>query len=351
MIVAVVVIIGLFVTSISYYGITRFPSKDRQFLASIPLKRNEDGSFQGLNVTTYGLMNGIAYTFGTSIFLFLSSSSKTDAGMIILSVLVILLICIPASKIVATIVEKKYNTFTVSGGSFVGGVLSPIIFYIFLYLHYKDSNIALSKTLILLGAISTAYLFGEGLGRLGCLSFGCCYGSRVDSLKGGLKIILSKFYTKFYGDTKKVAYEGGLEGEKTVPVQTIAVIFLNSISLFSTILFLNEFFISSFLLSVISAQLFRFFSEFLRSDFRGNRKITVYQIFSIIIIFYSIAVAYLLNRDGITQQVDLEIGLSIFYNVWVLVLLQAIFWITLIYTGISRVTYSKITFHVDGSKI
>ena len=351
MILTVLVVIGLFVASVCYYGIKKFPKGDHQFLASVPFRRNEDGTFQGFNITTYGLMNGIAYTFGTGVFLLLSSASNIPLPTIIPSVSVILLISIPASKIVAKFVEKKDNTFTISGGSFVGGVLSPIIFYIFLYLYHKDISIALSETLVLLGAVSTAYLFGEGLGRLGCLSFGCCYGRRVDTLKGGLKILFSKFYTKFYGDTKKVAYEGGIEGEKTVPVQTTAVIFFNSTALFSTILFLNRFFISSFLLSVISAQLFRFLSEFLRSDFRGDRKVTVYQIFSIIIICYSIVVACLLNSGGITPQINLEQGLSTFYNFWTLILLQTIFWITFMYTGISKVTYSRITFHVDKGRI
>lgn len=351
MIITVLVIIGVFVTSICYYGITRFPSRDRQFLASLPLRKNEDGTFQGLNITTYGLMNAVAYTFGTSIFLFLSLSSETPIGIIILSVLVILLISMPASKIVAKLVEKKDNTFTVSGGSFVGGLLSPIIFYIFLYLDCKDSSMALSKTLVLLGAVSTAYLFGEGLGRLGCLSFGCCYGSRVDTLKRGFKIFFSNFYTKFQGDTKKVAYEGGLEGEKTVPVQTMAIILFNLTALFSTFLFLNKSFLSSFLISVVSAQFFRFFSEFLRSDFRGNKKITVYQIFSIIMTLYSFIVAYLLKDNRATPQVNIEYGLSVFFTAKILILLQIIFLGAFIYTGTSKVTYSKINFYVDKGKI
>ena len=33
---------------------------------------------------------------------------------------------------------------------------------------------------IVLAALAIGYILGEGLGRLACLSFGCCYGKPLD---------------------------------------------------------------------------------------------------------------------------------------------------------------------------
>jgi hypothetical protein len=33
-----------------------------------------------------------------------------------------------------------------------------------------------------LAAMPVAYAYGEGLGRLACISFGCCYGKSLDQL-------------------------------------------------------------------------------------------------------------------------------------------------------------------------
>ena len=36
------------------------PEERWQFVASLPLKKNDDGSWQGLNLTFYGLFTGLA---------------------------------------------------------------------------------------------------------------------------------------------------------------------------------------------------------------------------------------------------------------------------------------------------
>ncbi len=42
------------------------PEERWQFVASLPLKKNGDGSWQGLNLTFYGLFTGLAGGFGVA---------------------------------------------------------------------------------------------------------------------------------------------------------------------------------------------------------------------------------------------------------------------------------------------
>jgi prolipoprotein diacylglyceryltransferase len=82
---------------------------------------------------------------------------------------------VPSSKLMARIVERKKHTSTIGGASFVGLLLAPWII--------QGTQVVCLSTgagqvsvMVVLAAVMICYTLGEGLGRLACISFGCCYG-------------------------------------------------------------------------------------------------------------------------------------------------------------------------------
>ena len=57
-----------------------------------------------------------------------------------------------------------------------------------------------------MGAIFIAYAFGEGIGRLACISFGCCYGKPLSECNPLIERIFQRWNFAFQGKTKKIAY-------------------------------------------------------------------------------------------------------------------------------------------------
>lgn len=53
----------------------------------------------------------------------------------------------------------------------------------------------------IMAAMAVAYTLGEGLGRLGCISFGCCYGKAIDTCHPLVRRIFSKTPFIFKGAT------------------------------------------------------------------------------------------------------------------------------------------------------
>lgn len=69
-----------------------------------------------------------------------------------------------------------------------------------------------------LAALSIAYVLGEGIGRLACISFGCSYGNPVDQIRGWIWRFSLRHHSVFVGQTKEIVFASGLEGEPVAPV-------------------------------------------------------------------------------------------------------------------------------------
>jgi hypothetical protein len=82
-----------------------------------------------------------------------------------------------------------------------------------------------------LAAIMIAYAFGEGLGRLACISFGCCYGVALQEAHPLLRRVFDRWHFVFFGDTKKISYASGLAGKQVVPIQAITLLLYIGIGL------------------------------------------------------------------------------------------------------------------------
>src|SRR5262249_30213912 len=121
-----------------------------------------------------------------------------------------------------------------------------------------------------LSAMAIAYVFGEGLGRLACISFGCCYGMPLAGMGPLARRLFARFHFAFRGETRKIAYESGLGETKVVPVQALTSTVLVLTGLLATEAFLESSFRLALLLALGLSQLWRIFSETLRADYRGD---------------------------------------------------------------------------------
>jgi prolipoprotein diacylglyceryltransferase len=194
-------------------------------------------------------------------------------------------------------------------------------------------------------ALAVSYSIGEGLGRLACLSFGCCYGRPLSKIHPFLARCLKNVSISFDGMTKKVSYEAGLEGVPVVPVQAMTAILYVFIGLLGVYLFLNEKYGGAFILSIIVTQGWRFFSELLRADYRGQGKITAYQWMSIIAMLFAIVLpAYI--PQALQNKPDLLKGLMQLWDPAWLIFIQVLWLTVFFYLGRSRVTHSTIAIDI-----
>ena len=316
------------------------PEEKWQIIAAVPVKKDETGFWHGVNLTYYGFLVASAQSVAVSMFFVLMGALHVSHSDLAILSIGLLFVCILASKILAKIVEKKLNTFTVGGASFVGIILAPLILWIFNGLFHK-----FVPMLPFLAAVSVAYALGEGIGRLACISFGCCYGKPLSKIHPFLASFLKHICISFEGKTKKISYEAGLDNTEVVPVQAITSILCVSVGLLGTYLYLNEKYDLAFVLSIVVTQGWRFFSETLRADYRGKGKVTVYQWMSIIAILVAIGFQVYLPQS-MQNQPELLKGLRQLWNPAWIIFIQVLWVAVFLYLGRSRVTSSTLAFNV-----
>ena len=316
-----------------------------QILGTIPKHKCDDGAWQGTNFTYYGLFTAIAAVFACSIGLILFASQAVDLTTMMILSLAILVPCMAAAKLVAAIVEKKEATLSIAGASFIGIMFCPWL--ILASQHYLGLNLPIVSALAVL---SIAYTFGESLGRLACISFGCCYGKRVKDLPDWLGRIIKRFSFVFDGDLKKITYAHQMNGEAVIPIQGITSVIYASTGVVGIYLFINGYHTAAFLLTMIVTQVWRLISEIFRADYRGEGKISAYQVMGGISVLYVIGIAFLFPISTVPVS-DVAVGLKLFWNPGVILFLELLGLATFIYTGRSQVTGATMTFNVHTHKI
>lgn len=342
-------IITLAIILYFWWGFTVLPDERWQILASVPVAKGAPGSWRGVNLTWYGLLTANAYAAAVAIlFVLLGAIRVTPTGVAILA-LALLLVCVPASRLVARIVEKKSHTFTVGGAVFVGILIAPWL----IPLVNRTAGVALGfylSPLATLAAIAVAYSFGEGLGRMACISFGCCYGKPLHEAPSFLRRIFAGSCFVFSGGTKKIAYAHGLEGVRVLPVQAITAVLYAICGLIATLLFLEGNTAIAFIMATTVTQIWRFLSETLRADYRGEGRISPYQIMGVLGVFYAWGTAFFLREEA-SRGTDLGGAFSALWDPTMIFFLQAL-WLTIfLYTGRSTVTGATLTFHVHRERV
>ncbi|AJE03126.1 prolipoprotein diacylglyceryl transferase family protein [Geobacter pickeringii] len=342
-------IVALAIILYFWWGFTVLPDEQWQILATVPVAKAAPESWRGVNLTWYGLLTANAYAAAVAIFFILLGAIRvTPTGVAILAV-ALLLVCVPASRLVARIVEKKSHTFTVGGAVFVGIVIAPWL----IPLVNRTAGVALGfylPPLATLAAIAIAYSFGEGLGRMACISFGCCYGKPLQDAPSLLRRIFAGSCFIFSGGTKKIAYAHGLEGVRVLPVQAITAVLYAACGLFATVLFLEGKTAIAFITATAVTQAWRFLSETLRADYRGEGRISPYQIMGVLGILYAGVGAFLLRGES-ARGADLTAALSALWDPAMILFLQALWLAIFCYTGRSTVTGATLTFHVHRERV
>lgn len=327
------------------WGFRVLPRDGWQMLATLPIKPLENGIWQGENLTWYGLLTANAYLFALSMLIILLGAAAVPLGGVVCVAILLLGLCVPASRLVARIVEGKKHTFTVGGAVFVGIVAAP-----WLVLLVNQVTSYQLPVLTTLAAIGIAYAFGEGLGRLACISFGCCYGKPLCQCSPRARHLFKRWSFTFYGETRKIAYASDFAAEPTLPVQALTAILYVGTGLIGTSLFLLGKSAEVFVLTILVTQGWRIFSETLRADYRGTGTFSSYQLMGLLAIPYALLATYVF-ADNSPHSIQLILGLQNYWQPETLIFLQLIWILLFIYTGRSTVTGASLSFHVHHERI
>ncbi|MFZ5773872.1 MAG: prolipoprotein diacylglyceryl transferase [Thermodesulfobacteriota bacterium] len=329
------------------------PGERWQFLASIPVGKGEEearpGNWRGINLTWYGLLLAFGNLVGVAAFFLLLSAVGLEVRLSLALIAVIMAAAVAAAKTIARLVEGKANTFTVAGGAAAGLYLMPLVVWSMSGLLPQGVAPA-TWIMVAMAALAISYLLGEGIGRLACVSFGCCYGKPLTELGATASWFFSRFATTYRGDTKKIAYASGLTGVPVASIQALTAFLSVSVGLAAMYLFLEGWFSLAFLLSSLFAMGWRLLSERFRADYRGEGRLTAYQKMGICNLIFSLALFWLLPADHgpATRLAD---GLAALWDPGVLLFLQALWMGLFVYFGASRVTGASMRFHVRQGQV
>ena len=327
-------------------GFRLLPGERWQILATIPLYKSESGHWHATNLTSYGFVIAAAYVFSLAlVFVLLGAVGLPGLPLVYASAIVLALV-IPASRLIAKWVEKKAYTFTIGGASFVGIVAAPWAISV-VNRAYGTESIPLIPTL---AAFAIAYAVGEGVGRLACISFGCCYGRPLRACHPLLQRLFARWHFVFHGKTKKIAYEGRMEGERVLPIQAITASLYVATAVIATALFLSGRYTAALLLALVTTQAWRALSELLRADYRGAGKVSVYQILALLSIVYVGATAILAPAPA-PVHADVVRGLRLLWDPLMIVGLSGLWLATFIYSGRSMVTRALVAIEVCEDRI
>ena len=340
--------LAVMLTAVYVWAFKTLPQERWQIICAIPIRKNEDGSWTGLNLTFYGFFNAVALSAAVGLVLVLAGSVGVDMGVLAIVVTLLLACCLPASKLIAAWVEKKSYTFSVGAASFVGIVGAP---WLVLLIGNFTPIFGGSPfdAMAVVSALMVGYALGEGVGRLACISFGCCYGRPMEKMPGIVRRYLSWAAFTYSGNTKKISYAHQLDGHRIFAVQAVTAVLYALGALGGTILFLHARFAWAYFACLTVTQGWRFVSEFYRSDYRGDRKISAYQIMSLLTIPYGLLLPFLFPSIG--REPDLMAGLALLWRPDALLLLQALWIIMFLRTGRSNVTGAGLRFFVNHDRV
>ena len=325
------------------WGVRTLPGERWQMLAAVPVTKAADGSWRGVNLTFYGFFSATGTAFGFAIMLLLLASIGIPARVAALLALLMLMVCVPASRLIAGLVEQKRNTFTIAGAAFVASLVFPLLVVALQPLAAKWLHREVA-VLPILATTAIAYALGESIGRLACLSFGCCYGMPLRDAKPMLARLFQQHNLVIWGATKKASYASGLAGEPLIPVQAITSAVFAVAGLTGLTLFLSRHFRLAALIPVIATWGWRACSEWLRADYRGSSRISAYQCMAILSVLYLSIFLGLLPSSATTP--DLSVAFAQSFSAAIILPMQ-VFWVALfLYYGRSRVTSSTLSFHV-----
>jgi hypothetical protein len=341
-----ILVLGGILCFLFRWGFKSLPAENWQILASLPREKQGDGAWKGLNLTYYGFFNATALGLAVAMWVVLLGSLGISPLKTAVIGIPLVILGFLASRWIARWVEKKRYTSTIGGASFVIILLSPAV----VALAERILPTPPVHALTVLAAISTAYALGEGVGRLACISFGCCYGKPLAASHPVLQRVFARWNFIFSGQTKKIAYAHGLDGQQVIPIQGVTALLYSAVSLLGVFLFLKGWYGPAFLLCLSVTQIWRVVSEFFRADYRGGGSISAYQVMAFLAIVYGFFLAAVLPSPPL-HSTDLRSGLHSLLSPGMILFLQALWVAAFLFTGRSNVTASTISFHVVKERV
>jgi hypothetical protein len=336
-----VVVLGVVLAGFLVWAFKHLPGERWQMLAVVPTGKSLENGWQGTNLTYYGFFIATSQLLALLLLLILLGAMHVSIAGTMLIIMIILSVCIPAARLVAMTVEKKRHTFTIGGASCIGILLAPWVVQGVQKLLVDHGSFL--PIIPILAAMSIAYTLGEGLGRLACISFGCCYGKPVKDCHRLLQRLFARRNFIFLGATKKASYEGNLGGEQLIPIQAITCAIYTGGALIGSLLFLDGYFTEALLLTICLTQLWRIASETLRADFRGYGKISAYQKMGMVSVLYMVLVTVLIPAP---RYIDPNVmnGFRVLWDPILILALQIIWLVFFLIFGRSTVTTSTVSF-------
>ncbi len=325
------------------WGIRLLAAPRWQVLAVLPVSQVR-GRWRGVNLTWYGFFIAWAAILGLTLSLVLLGALDVPPVPVLLTGGLLLAVCTPAARIVARLVEGKQHTLTVGGAIFVGLLCAPGVI---LLSNALAPKLGLSPLPLLptLAALSCGVALGEGIGRLGCISFGCCYGKPLSRYPAPIARLLTPLAYVCHGPTRKAAYAGHCEGQPLFPIQACSSLVLTLIAMSAALLLLENHPRLALLLALGGSLLWRVLSEQFRADFRGHFTFSAYQRMAMAGLLLTLLLAWLLPTPPLPSA-DPAHGLSLLWDPLVLLALQLTWLALFVRTGRSTVTTAEVTLQV-----
>lgn len=325
------------------------PRENWQIIAARPRKKGSGDLWEGENLTYYGFFNANAYTLAVVIaFVMMGTIGIPLLGIFVITV-AMLAVCMAASRFIARVVEKKPFGFTIGGASFAGILVAPWIARGTGALLGPNTGASV-PVMGVMAAVAVAYAFGEGVGRLACISYGCCYGKPLSECPPLLQRLFRNRGFTFSGKTKKIAYAHGLDGQRILPIQAVTAVLYCGAGLMGLYLFLKGFHFTAFFVALLVTQVWRSASEFLRADYRGGGKISPYQIMSGLAILYALIIVMGFPAPPLVET-DVIGGLRMIWHPAMILFFQGIWVLSFLYTGRSKTTGASLSFHVMEGRV
>ncbi len=341
--------LAILCTCMVVWACKTLPAEDWQILATVPIAKDAEGRWRGVNLTYYGLLTANAAVTAVALICIFMTALGIPLEGVVATIGAEIFLCLPSAKLVARIVEKKNCTFTIAGAFFVGFVTTPWAIALINWISGNRAGFPI-PVIATMAVITVAYAFGEGLGRLACISFGCCYGKPLSQSSPVIQRLFGHWHFVFSGRLKKIAYASSLEGERVLPIQALTAGLYLFTGLISTLLLLRASYGTALLLTVAVTQGWRVFSEGFRADYRGEGKISAYQIMGLLSIPYAVWLLLLFPSPQLLAP-SITLGLATLWNPWVVLFLQGLWLFLFMFFGKSMVTSSAISFHLHQDRI
>ena len=111
---AFIATLAALMATIFVWGFKTLPRERWQMIAAVPVAKHGDSEWRGMNLTFYGFFSATGCIFGMGLALLLLGSVHVSMLVAMILVAGMIVLCLPASRLVAAVVEKKSSTYTIA---------------------------------------------------------------------------------------------------------------------------------------------------------------------------------------------------------------------------------------------